>query len=165
MLLTQERLKTLLEYCPDTGEFFWKIQKGRCKSGERAGATDTYGYRVIRLDGMLYKAHRLAWLYVHGRWPEGLLDHINRNPGDNKLANLREATQSENMHNAKRRSRSGVPGVRWRPERDKWTAQIRVGYRTHMLGSFVSKDEAIAARRAAERAMVSAVYNVGASDE
>jgi len=158
MSLTQERLKTLLEYCPDTGEFLWRTQKGRCKSGARAGATDTYGYRVIRLDGILYKAHRLAWLYAYGCWPDGLLDHINRNPSDNRLANLREATQSENMHNAKRRSRSGVPGVRWREERGRWVAQIRIGYRTHVLGSFVSKDEAIAARRTAETAMVSSIY-------
>lgn len=165
MPLTQDRLKQLLEYDAGTGAFRWKITKGRAKAGGFAGATDAYGYRVIRVDGVLYKAHRLAWLYAHGAWPEGLLDHVNRMPGDNRLCNLREATQSENMHNAKRNTKSGVPGVRWREERSRWVAQIRVGYRQHVIGSFACKDEAIRARRAAEKAMVSSIYNTGASDE
>ena len=160
-MLTQDRLKELLAYRAETGEFCWKRTKGRMKAGQRAGATDAYGYRVIRVDGVLYKAHRLAWLYTRGRWPSGLLDHINRVPGDNRACNLREATQSENMHNASRESKSGVPGVRWRAERDRWVAQIRVGYRNHVIGSFLSKDEAVAARRRAEQAMVSSIYTVG----
>lgn len=163
MSLTQDRLKKLLAYDPHTGEFRWACQKGRVKAGESAGASDAYGYRVIRVDGQLYKAHRLAWLYVYGRWPEGLLDHINRTPGDNRIDNLREVSQSENMHNAARSCRSGVPGVRWREERRRWVAQIRVGYRNHVIGSFATKDEAIAARRAAERNMVSSIYKTGAT--
>ena len=158
MLLTAERIKDLLSYDEETGAFRWRQTKGRAKAGEVAGATDTYGYRVIRIDRVLYKAHRLAWLYTHDRWPVGLLDHINREPGDNRIANLREVTQSENMHNASRRSRSGVPGVLWRAERSKWVAQIRVGYRNHVLGSFPTKQEAIDARRKAEQAMVSSIY-------
>jgi len=161
MPLTQNRLKWLLKYSPDTGEFRWLVTKGRCRAGALAGATDAGGYRVIRVDGVLYKAHRLAWLYAYGRWPDGLLDHINRVPSDNRLANLRRATQSENMHNANRRSRSGVPGVRWRAERNRWVAQIRVGYRNHVIGSFVSKDEAIAARRKAEQAMLASIHTTG----
>lgn len=163
MSLTQDRLKQLLAYCPDTGEFEWKISKGRAKAGQLAGATDASGYRIIRADGALYKAHRLAWLYMHGKWPAGVLDHINRVPGDNRISNLREVTQSENMHNASRRSKSGVPGVRWREERNRWVAQIRVGYTNYVIGSFTSKDEAIEARRAAEKAMVSSIYMTGAS--
>lgn len=165
MPISHDRLKQLLDYDPDTGAFRWKITKGRAKSGQFAGATDAYGYRVIRVDGVLYKAHRLAWLHVHGEWPNGLLDHINRAPGDNRLCNLREATQSENMHNANRKSVSGVPGVRWRPERNKWVAQIRVGYRSHMIGAFASKQEAIEARRQAERLMVASIYGKGLSGE
>jgi hypothetical protein len=164
-MLTQDRLKELLDYDAETGEFCWKHTKGRMRAGQRAGATDAYGYRVIRVDGVLYKAHRLAWMYAHGRWPDGLLDHANRKPGDNRLLNLREATQSENMHNADRKTKSGVPGVRWRQERGRWVAQIRVGYRNHVIGSFLSKDEAVAARRRAEQAMVSSIYKTGASDE
>ena len=164
-MLTQDRLKELLAYDPETGVFQWKRTKGRMKAGQLAGATDTYGYHVIRVDGVLYKAHRLAWLHTHGNWPAKVVDHINRRPGDNRLCNLREATQSENMHNANRKSESGVPGVRWSSERNRWVAQIRVGYRNHVIGSFLSKDEAIAARQRAEQAMVSSMYNTGASDE
>lgn len=153
-----DRIKKLLSYDPDTGEFKWRQAKGRVKAGQIAGATDTCGYRVIRIDGKLYKAHRLAWLYSYGRLPNGILDHINRVPGDNRIANLREATQSENMHNANRATQSGVPGVRWRAERNKWVAQIRVGYRNYVLGSFASKDEAVEARQKAEKDMVSSIY-------
>lgn len=158
MALDEKRLKELMVYDPDTGLFTWRKTKGRAKAGSAAGCKDAYGYKVIRVDGLLYKAHRLAWLYTYGEWPEGLLDHINRNPADNRIANLREASQSENMHNANRKSKSGVPGVRWREERSRWVAQIRVGYRNHIIGSFMSKDEAVLARRQAEQAMMSAVY-------
>lgn len=158
MLLTAERLKDLLSYDEETGAFRWRQTKGRAKAGEVAGATDTYGYCVIRIDRVLYKAHRLAWLYTHDRWPVGLLDHINREPGDNRIANLREVSPSENMHNSNRTTQSGTPGVRWRAERSKWVAQIRVGYRNHVLGSFPTKQEAIDARRKAEQAMVSSIY-------
>lgn len=158
VLISYDRLRQLLDYDPGTGAFRWKITKGRAKAGQFAGATDTYGYRVIRVDGALYKAHRLAWLHTHGEWPNGLLDHINRAPGDNRLCNLREATPSENMHNANRKSKSGVAGVRWRAERDRWVAQIRVGYRVYVIGSFTNKQDAIDARRAAERLMVASIY-------
>ena len=160
MSLSPDRLKQLLDYGPNTGEFHWKISKGRARAGLCAGATDAYGYRVIRVDGVLYKAHRLAWLYTYGKWPEGLLDHINRTPADNRVCNLREATQSENMHNANRKPKSGVTGVRWRAERNRWVAQIRVGYRNHVIGTFLSKDEAVLARQQAERNMVSSIYNI-----
>lgn len=158
MPLSSDRLKQVLAYNPKTGGFKWRETKGRAKAGSFAGATDAYGYRVIRVDGVLYKAHRLAWLYVHGRWPDGILDHINRAPGDNRIRNLREVSQSENMHNAKRTSKSGVPGVRWRGDRGRWTAQIRVGYKTYALGSFATKEEAIAARQNAEKTMLLSIY-------
>lgn len=159
MSLSYEKVRQLLDYDPHTGEFYWVKTKGRARAGERAGATDAYGYRVIRVDGVLYKAHRLAWLWVYGCWPDGMLDHIDRDKGNNSIENLREATQSENMHNANRRSLSGVPGVRWRAERNRWVAQIRVGYRNYVLGSFATKDEAIAARRTAEATMISSIQS------
>jgi hypothetical protein len=164
MTVSAERLKEVLSYNAESGSFRWRCAKGRVGAGQIAGAIDAYGYRVIRVDGRLYKAHRLAWLYAYGGWPCGLLDHINRMPGDNRLCNLREATQSENMHNANRRSKSGVPGVRWREERQRWVAQIRIGYRNYVLGSFTSKDAAIEARRCAEQTMFSSIHK-GASDE
>lgn len=150
--LTQARLKELLHYDPDTGQFRWLVKFSRQQPGGAAGTKDAYGYKVIRVDRWLYKAHRLAWLYVYGVWPGAGIDHINRTRDDNRIANLREACQSLNSLNRSTtaKSRSGVLGVIWRADRQKWTAQIRIGYRTVHLGVFKDKDDAVAARKKAE---------------
>lgn len=150
------RLKELLRYTPDSGVFTWKVSHPRAKKGAEAGAVDHYGYIVIRLDGVLYKAHRLAWLYVHGEWPCKNLDHINRNKSDNRIANLRIASQSVNMHNvgARVNSKSGVSGVVWRADRQYWTARIKIGYKNFYLGSYARKSDAIGARKEAEQALL-----------
>ena len=162
-MLTQKQLKELLSYDADSGDFVWLVQRGRKKAGEPAGVKDHYGYVVIRINTKLYKAHRLAWLYVYGVWPDNGLDHINRNPADNRVVNLRDVSHSANLHNAqvRRGSRSGVAGVRWRVERNRWVASIKVGYRHHNLGSFRTLDEAVEARRDAEQRMLSAVLTKG----
>jgi len=157
--LTQERLKECLTYVPATGKFYWRTSRGAARRGSVAGAIDAYGYVNVRIDGKLYKAHRLAWLYEHGVWPGGVIDHINNRPSDNRLVNLRDVSQSVNMHNAKVRtgSRSGVAGVRWRADRGCWIATIRVGYVQHYLGSFASVDDAIAARKMSEQQMLAVI--------
>ena len=99
-MITQFRLKELLDYLPDTGEFVWKISHPRAGKGRIAGAKDYHGYVVIRLDTVLYKAHRLAWLYVKGEWPEKGLDHINQNKSDNRIENLEWVTRKENVLHA-----------------------------------------------------------------
>lgn len=158
--LTQTQLKELLRYDANTGHFYWLQSRGCAKKDQKAGARDAYGYIVIRVNNHLYKAHRLAWLYVYGRLPIGLLDHKNRKTDDNRIANLREVSQLVNMHNAKTRvgSRSNVPGVRWREERNSWVASIRISYKMYHLGSFKTLEEAIRARKNAERKMLSSVY-------
>ena len=99
-ILTQKRLKEVLSYCQSSGMFIWENPKSnRVVKGDTAGAKDHYGYIVIRIDGVLYKAHRLVWLYVHGAMPDGNLDHINRVKDDNRVSNLRVANQSQNMSN------------------------------------------------------------------
>ena len=155
-MVTQERLKELLCYRAKTGVFTWRVQRGRKKAGEVAGVCDHYGYVVIRIDHKLYKAHRLAWLYVHGVWPANGLDHINQKKADNRIANLRDVSHSDNMLNAKVRydSKSGVTGVRWVTERNCWAASIKIGYRHHTLGRFKSFEAAVEARRAAEERMI-----------
>jgi hypothetical protein len=162
-MLTQQQLKELLSYDANNGDFVWLVQRGRKKAGELAGVKDHYGYVVIRIDTKLYKAHRLAWLYTHGEWPINGLDHINRDRADNRIENLRDVSHSANMHNAKVRcgSKSGFAGVRWRPERNRWVASIKLGYRHYNLGSFQSFDEAVDARRDAEKRMLRAVLTKG----
>lgn len=159
MNLSLTRLKYLLSYSPETGIFTWKVSHPRAKEGSPAGATDLYGYVVVRLDGVLYKAHRLAWFYVKGEWPTKNLDHINQIKGDNRIANLRCVDQSTNMHNAKIKStnKSGYAGVCWRQDRHKWCARIKIGYKSIFLGNFDRKDEAIQARQKAEKRLLSAL--------
>ena len=158
-MITQNRLRELLQYAPETGEFMWRVSHPRAKVGAIAGATDHYGYVVIRLDGHLYKAHRLAWLYVHGVWPSKNIDHINRVKNDNRMENLRLADQSINMHNVDVRvnSKSGVAGVTWRADRKKWNARIKVGYKNFNLGLFDDMAAAVAARYAAEVRLLQAI--------
>lgn len=101
--LTQEQLKELLEYFPETGQFFWKVSKGsHGKLNKEAGKNPCkiHGYCFIRINKRAYRAHHLAWLYVYGCFPEKDIDHINRNRADNRLENLREVERSVNNLNS-----------------------------------------------------------------
>jgi hypothetical protein len=137
--LTQERLKELLSYNPDTGDFFWNVDKsGHAKKGQKAScATANTGYLRIGIDRKRYLAHRLVWLYVYGKFPDNDLDHINRTRTDNRLCNLREATRAENLQN-----RSNVKGVYWHKRAKKWLAQISVNKKHFYLGLHESFEDA-----------------------
>lgn len=146
-MLTQERLKELLHYDPATGVFTWRVApNGRVKAGAVAGNIDPQeGYVRIGIGGRLYRAHRLAWLYVHGAWPSQEIDHRFGVRHDNRISELREATKSENLQNQRRAradSKSGVLGVHWDKKNRKWRAQIRLGGCTSHLGLFSGKEEA-----------------------
>lgn len=143
-MITQARLKEVLTYYPDTGDFVWSGQpRVGVSNGKPAGNLMPTGRR-IRIDRVEYKAHRLAWLYVHGTWPDGEIDHANGDPTDNRLCNLRDATHDQNMGNSKRRTdnTSGRKGVaRSAAKGERWRAHFRGQY----LGSFATKEEAHAA--------------------
>lgn len=157
-LITQEHLKSLLTYNPDTGEFRWRVTvSNRAKNGTVAGCRDRYGYVVIRIGGVLYKAHRLAWLYQYGTYPSKNIDHINQTPSDNRIVNLREADQHENNQNRRtqRNSSSGVTGVSLHKASQRWHARIYTREGCRSLGYYDTKEDAILARRAAEQAYYS----------
>jgi hypothetical protein len=99
--MTQEELHKLLEYNLETGEFFWKISVAKkIKPGKKAGQVcKIHGYETIGIKGKNYKSHRLAWMYVYGKWPEIEIDHINRIKTDNRICNLRDVTRSINNLN------------------------------------------------------------------
>lgn len=141
-LLTQERLMELLTYDPLTGEFRWKSTCGI------AGSRDT-AYCQIRVDGGRYYAHRLAFLYMTGNFPNGLVDHINRNRRDNRWANLREASYSQNAVNTVTHStRSSPKGVR-RTKYGRFQARIKVSGKNIYIGNFADPESASAAYRKA----------------
>lgn len=135
--LTQERLKELLSYNQETGVFRWKTQRGKNKTqGKEAGTRDRCGYVCIKIQGKLYKAHKLAWLYVYGVFPSKELDHISGLRFDNRICNLREASRSENMQNTTVHigNTSGYLGVCWVNRAMKWQAQIMLNGKKKFLG-------------------------------
>ena len=148
-LITPERLRALLHYDPETGIFVRRTRKPRAVVGCLSGDT---GYLVIVLDRKQYYLHRLAWLYTHDRWPQGVTDHINRVRTDNRIANLREVTRGQNNQNSHRRkdNTSGHPGVTWFTRTAQWRAYIQVNGKVHSLGYFSDFDAAVAARKTAE---------------
>lgn len=153
-MITQHRLKEVLRYDEISGNFFWIAPtSARARTDTPAGGKLSDGYWGIRIDGRLYRAHRLAWLYCYGEMPLKGLDHIDQNPRNNRIVNLRLSDQMLNMTNTKVRSdnTSGVTGVTWDAKRQRWVAKIKIAYRTIHLGRYVDKDAAIAARKAAER--------------
>lgn len=141
--LTQSALKEKLHYNPDTGIFTWIVQRYRIKAGSIAG-TNKCGYRSISFNHKIYQAHRLAWLYMYGKWPDKFIDHINGNPLDNRICNLREATISQNAQNQKPNTKntSGYKGVLWHKRDQKWQARAMIKGKQYHLGQFDSPEEA-----------------------
>ena len=151
--LTQERLKELLHYNAATGIFTRLKSKGPiANKGAIAGSIHVRGYRHIKIDSVGYKAHRLAFLYIDGAFPEGGVDHINKIKDDNSFSNLRAVSHSENMRNRKKpgNNTSGVVGVYWHRTKKYWGACISVNNRQKDLGCFDSMFDAVCARRSAE---------------
>lgn len=157
MNLTKLDLIKCLIYCPETGEFSWLINKGtKVKRGDLAGRKITNkrskkSYLVVSLNSKAYLAHRLAFLYMTGKFPVDQVDHINGNGIDNRWVNLRPASSKENGMNRRlnKRNKSGFVGVSWDTEFCKWRSDIRVNGKTKFLGKFKNKQDAILARKEA----------------
>jgi hypothetical protein len=143
--IDQQELKQLLVYDSNTGIFTWKTSLNpKIKIGSVAGHKDNKGYIRIKLNGKSYKAHRLAWLYVYGLWPVNIVDHINNIKDDNRILNLREASDSENQYNSllRKSNTSGFKGVYFHKKKLKWIAQCRVDKKLNYIGQFDSVLEA-----------------------
>lgn len=151
--LTQARLKELLTYDETTGLFTWRVRAGRSAAGSVADCRATHGYIRIRVDNVLYAAHRLVWLYVYGKFPDKTIDHINRARDDNRLANLRDVSHMENHQNKSMHSNntSGVQGVHWCRRSQRWIAGIKVNYKYIHIGAFKDLEQAKLAREEAKQ--------------
>lgn len=134
--LTASRLREVLSYDKETGVFIWRIQRKGAQPGSVAGCVRPDGYISICIDYRSYLAHRLAWLYVNGRFPEGHLDHRNGIRSDNTILNLRKATSRQN--NVNRKSR----GYYWDSSRAKLMAMMSINNRTINLGRFSNENDA-----------------------
>lgn len=163
--MNQVQLKELYDYNPDTGIF---TRKQRPRSSfknnygyighlsvierNKLGTISQGGYLLIEIGKKKYRAHRLAWLYVHGRFPVDQIDHINHLRADNRIINLREATNQENSKNISLRKDnvSGITGVYFRKEMKKWGAFINHNTKRIHLGFFKDFFEAVSVRKSAE---------------
>ena len=143
-MITQSELKNILHYDQDTGVFTWAIQKSlTIKVGDVAGSLSGNGYNQIFINRKSYKAHRLAWLYVYGEFPNKFIDHINGIRNDNRIINLRNVTKSENSQNqktARTNNKSGFLGVSWEKKSHKWRASIRYNNKTTYIGLYETKE-------------------------
>ena len=141
----REEMMSVLRYVPETGEFFWTAAvKRNIKVGAEAGRINSYGYRQIGYRGKRYLAHRLAWLFSYGKWPEKFVDHINGLKDDNRLDNLRAADIFENQFNSspRKNSTSGYKGVSYAKATGKWQAQMEVRRKVIYLGQFETPEMA-----------------------
>lgn len=156
-ILTRERLDELLLIDPETGIFTWKANKGGLgKKATKAGFLNKDGYIKIGIDTNEYMAHRLMWLYVHGKFPDFIIDHIDKNKTNNAIVNLRLATAKQNSENMRRpnQNTSGYHGVHLKKalvgRKKPWQANITHNGKTIHIGYFESAEEALSARQLAE---------------
>lgn len=158
-----EYLKSRLDYCPDSGKFYWKMKESSKRNnqwnarfaGKEAGCKQKHGdltYVSIRIDGKLYLAHRLAWQFIYGEVPN-IIDHIDQNSLNNDISNLRNSDKENNGRNCKlsKNNSSGVNGVYWHKQNQRWAAE---GHYTEnginkkvSLGTYTTLEEASAARK------------------
>lgn len=151
--LTQERLKELVQYDPETGIFINLSMPSRKRGiGSILGREDYDGCIMISVIEKSYPAHRLAWLYMTGSMPNGYIDHINHIKGDNRFVNLRDVSPKENSRNKALRptNTSGYHGISLDKLSDIWKVTIGVNGYVIDLGSFKNKNDAIIARKMAE---------------
>ena len=151
--LSAKRLRKLLKYDPATGVFRWRVQRsGPTNVDAVAGGIHRTGYHQIRIDGKIYRANRLAWLYMTGKWPKLEIGYINHNTSDTRWANLRAMTPSQRGATSRRRNKLGVGGV-WITKSGKYGARIKVAGEKKYLGLFDTIEKAsVAYTRAAKDA-------------
>lgn len=143
-MITQEYLKSILHYELETGIWTWIASRPKINIGDIAGGLTELGYVKIKIDGRKYLAHRLAHFYMTGEWPEFEIDHEDLNRSNNKWKNIRNATRTQNFANQRKYSnnKSGIKGVCWDKDANKWLAQIQVNKKKIKLGRYINIEDA-----------------------
>lgn len=149
--LTAARLREVLDYGPETGVFTRRVRTAQCHQvGDRAdfvvGTGGQKGYYRVSLDGHRHLAHRLAWLHVYGKWPDGEIDHIDGDRGNNRIENLRDVPRQINAQNfrraTKRNKRGTLLGSSFHEQNHCWVARITVARKSIYIGSFDTEEQA-----------------------
>jgi hypothetical protein len=143
MLLTQKRLKELLDYNHSTGIFTWKVRRNQyAVKGAAAGTLNKNNYIQITIDGQIHYAHRLVFLFLEGHLPEGIVDHLDGNPSNNCIENLRVCSDRDNASNKQRHREGSLVGAYWSKTRNKFVSQIKIQGKSRHLGQFDTAIEA-----------------------
>lgn len=155
-MISQNDLKTMLHYAPETGVFVWLVPPSNfMRPGDKAGNKNSQNFYVtIKVKRRVFRAHHLAWLYVHGEWPAHQIDHINGDRSDNRIANLRLATPSENAQNKRKcgtRNSTGYLGATFHKQSGKFQAQIKYDGKARHLGLYDTPEQAAAVYLKAKR--------------
>jgi hypothetical protein len=148
-----EQLREFLFYDPETGSVYWRVNRnGGASAGDEAGYIAPSGHRHMEIEGKTYTVHRVAWALHYGRWPDGEVDHRNRQRADNRIANLRDVNLFQQAQNRgmQRNNTSGTKGVTYAKNRNRWMAFITANGQSKTLGYYKTKEEAAAVRKAAE---------------
>jgi hypothetical protein len=138
-----EAIRKYLRYEPTTGDLWWTAKAPVKVANKKANAKDPLGYICLKINGHMLKGHRLAWFFVYGDFPKAHIDHINGNPSDNRIENLRDVSRFINMQNEKKarfHNSSGFLGVS--PNGSGWRAEIRILGKKKNLGTFATPQQA-----------------------
>lgn len=150
-MINKELVEEWLRYEPETGDFYWrKNRSSTARAGQKTGYRNKLGYIQIGLAGKIHLAHRLAFLVTHGYFPK-YIDHINGNPSDNRIENLRECSQGQNLANTKKphNNRSGVKNVAWHKQSQSWHVRVWKNGKQNSFGYYKNLDEAAQVAREA----------------
>jgi hypothetical protein len=152
-----DELRALLDYDQTTGLFYWRVKRKKMEPGDSAGAINSKGYRYISINNVMHRANRLAWMHFHGAEPSGQIDHIDGDKLNDRIANLRDVSQSTNLQNRNLPNRrktgrsSAYLGVSWDRGTNKWRAKATVNGRSVYLGQFDAEIDAHNAYLAAKQ--------------
>ena len=144
-MISYKRVRELFDYNPETGVVVRRLTTSpRAMSGMVVGCLDHRGYLLVNIDRRLYKLHRVVWLWMTGSWPEGDIDHCDRDSSNNRWGNLRDSTKSQNLSNRTKQSNntSGFKGVYWNAQKCKWHAKIALNRKDIHLGFFDAIEDA-----------------------